>query len=275
MTTSNVRRILVALDASPHSHAALEAAAALAVPLQAELAGIFVLDAELLRMSALPEARETGLTSARRRTLNPETMERALKLQAERARKSLEDIARHHRLATTFQLMRGNVLAELLRAAEQTDLLAMGLMGQMNVTRPRLGSTVRGVTSRAECSVLLLSPGVRKGSAVVAVYGRSANANSALAIASQLAAQRNSPLVVLVCAPEETAAPLREAVAEQLASAGDGSVAETIDPDGFEHLKAALEQHDAGLLVMASDCELIEGHQDQFGTLDVPVLLAR
>jgi len=275
MTTSNVRRILVALDASPHSHAALEAAAALAVPLQAELAGIFVLDAELLRMSALPEARETGLTSARRRTLNPETMERALKLQAERARKSLEDIARHHRLATTFQLMRGNVLAELLRAAEQTDLLAMGLIGQMNVTRPRLGSTVRGVTSQAACSVLLLSPGVRKGSAVVAVYGRSANANSALAIASQLAAQRDSPLVVLVCAPEETAAPLREAVAEQLASAGDGSVAETIDPNGFERLKAALEQHDAGLLVMASDCELIEGHQDQFATLDVPVLLAR
>ena len=275
MTTSHVRRILVALDASPHSHAALEAAAALAVPLQAELAGIFVLDAELLRMSALPEARETGLTSARRRTLNPETMERALKLQAERARKSLEDIARHHRLATTFQLMRGNVLAELLRAAEQTDLLAMGFMGQMNVTRPRLGSTVRGVTSRAACSVLLLSPGVRKGSAVVAVYGRSANANSALAIASQLADQRDSPLVVLVCAPEETAAPLKEAVAEQLASAGDGSVAETIDPNGFERLKAALEQHDAGLLVMASDCELIEGHQDQFGTLDVPVLLAR
>jgi nucleotide-binding universal stress UspA family protein len=275
MTTSHVRRILVALDASPHSHAALEAAAALAVPLQAELAGIFVLDAELLRMSALPEARETGLTSARRRTLNPETMERALKLQAERARKSLEEIARHHRLATTFQLMRGNVLAELLRAAEQTDLLAMGLMGQMNVTRPRLGSTVRGVTSRAACSVLLLSPGVRKGSAVVAVYGRSANANSALAIASQLAAQRDSPLVVLVCAPEETAAPLREAVAEQLASAVDGSVTETIDPNGFERLKAALEQHDAGLLVMASDCEMIEGHQDQFGTLDVPVLLAR
>ena len=61
MSTSDVRRILVALDASPHSHAALEEAAALAKPLQAELAGVFVLDAELLRLSALPVARETRL----------------------------------------------------------------------------------------------------------------------------------------------------------------------------------------------------------------------
>jgi nucleotide-binding universal stress UspA family protein len=275
MTTSYVRRILVALDASPHSHAALEAAAALAGPLQAELAGVFVVDAELLRMSALPVARETGLTSAQRRTLDPESMERALRLQAERARKSLEDTARQHRLEATFRLMRGNVLAELLSAAQETDLLAMGLLGQMNVNPSRLGSTVRGVASGATCSVLLLRPNVRKGSAVIAVYGRSPNAGSALAIASQLAAQRRSPLVVLVCAPEDSADPLKEAVAAHLAESGQEALTQRIDPDQFHGLKSALEDFDAGLLVMASDCELIEGHHDQLTTLDLPVLLAR
>ena len=37
-----IRRILVALDASPHSRAALEAASDLALALKAELIGIFV-----------------------------------------------------------------------------------------------------------------------------------------------------------------------------------------------------------------------------------------
>ncbi len=275
MTAPDVRRILVALDASPHSHAALIEAAALAESLQAELAGIFVLDAELLRLSALPVARETGLTSAQRRRLDPETMERALRLQADRARKSLEDIARKHRLASTFQLLRGNVLAELLRATEETDLLAMGLMGQLNVTRARLGSTARGITSRASCSVLLLGPDVRRGSAVVAVYGRSANASSALSIAARLAAQRNSPLVVLLCTPEASATSLDETVRGQLALSGGEVVTEVISPEGFDTLKTMLSRHDGGLLVMANDCELIEGRHEQLGTLDVPVLLAR
>ena len=149
MSTSHLRRILVALDASPHSNAALEAAAALAGPLQAELAGVFVVDAELLRLSALPAARETGLTSAQRRTLDPESMERALRLQAERARKSLEDIARQHRLEATFRLMRGNVLAELLSAARETDLLAMGLLERAGALGANQGATGRRTIEQA------------------------------------------------------------------------------------------------------------------------------
>lgn len=275
MTSANVRRILVALDASAHSQAALEEAATLATRLQAELAGIFVLDSELLRLSALPLASETGLTSAQHRTLNPESMERALRMQADRARRSLEAVARRHHLTATFQLLRGNVITELLRAAEKTDLLALGMIGQMNVTRPRLGSTVKGISSRASCSVLLLRPDVRKGSSVVAVYGRSQHADSALTLAAELAAQRGSELVVLLCAPEESAGSLKDRVSEQLAPTGAESIIESIGIDGFDRLKEMLQRYDSGLLVLASDCELIEGHENAFASLDVPVLLAR
>ena len=276
MSTSRVRRILVALDASPHSHAALQEAAALAAPLQAELAGVFVLDSELLRFSALPVAKETGLTSAQRRTLDPESMERALRLQAERARKSLEDTARQHRLEATFRLMRGNVLVELLRAAEETDLLAMGLMGQMNLNRSRMGSTVRGVASRAACSVLLLSPDVRKGSAVVAIYDRSPQADTSAG--DRQPAGSPTPLSTgrtAFAGRKDSAGSLEEAVAAQLAESGQKPLTQAVEPGQFDDLKAALKEHDAGLLVMASDCELIEGHQDQLALLDVPVLLAR
>ena len=44
-----IRRILVALDTSPHSQAAMEAAIELAARFEAELAGMFVEDVNLLR----------------------------------------------------------------------------------------------------------------------------------------------------------------------------------------------------------------------------------
>lgn len=271
----NVRRILVALDASPHSHAALEEAAALAAPLDAELSGIFVQDSELLRYSTLPAAKETGFPSAQRRPLNPESMERALKLQADRARKALEDAAGRHRLQASFRLMRGNVLAELLRAAKETDLLAMGALGQMHSTRRRIGSTARGIAARAECSVLLLSPRPREGKAVVAVYGQSAHASRALALAWHLSSRRNADLIVLLCGPDDVLENLESKARAQLEGARLEPVFETIGPDEFPSLTKVLARHDGGLLVLASDCELIEGRHDVLCTFDVPVLLAR
>jgi nucleotide-binding universal stress UspA family protein len=275
MKTSEVRRILVALDASPHSDAALQEAAALAGPLHAELAGVFVLDNDLLRLSALPAASETGLTSAHRRALNPQSMERSLKLQASRARQMLEAVARSHRLEASFQLLQGNVLAEILKATKDTDLLAMGAVGQMSVTQQRIGSTVRGVTAAARCSVLLLSPGTRRGNAVVAVYGASTHAGRALELARQLASRRGVDLIVLIDAPQDTAASLEVAARAQLEKSDSAARFEAIGTGGLAALKMAVQRLDGGLLVMASDCRLIEGRQDELCSLEVPVLLAR
>jgi nucleotide-binding universal stress UspA family protein len=273
MTSRQVRRILVALDASPHSQAALEEAAALAASLEAELTGIFVLDTELLRFSALPTARETGLTTTRRRSLDPTSMERSLRLQAKHARAALENIARHHRLQTRFRLIRGNVLAELLQAAAETDLMALGAMGHMGVTGRRLGSTVRALASQASCSVLLLTPDVRKGSAVMTVFGQSADAELTLDMAAQLAARREAGLVVLLCGPEDARQSLQDRAAAYLEAAGLRATFHTIA--GFEDLNRLVKQHDCGLLVLGCQCELIEGNDEALGDLDAPVLLVR
>ena len=270
----DVRRILVALDASPPSHVALEEAARLAARLHAELTGIFVMDTELLRLSALPAAHETGLTSARRRPLDPASMERALKLQAEQARTALETIAKQHRLQSSFRLLRGNVLAELLEAAAQTDLMALGAMGHMGVTGRLLGSTVRGITARASCSVLLTRE-ARKGQAVVAIFGQSSNADTALELAVAVSAGREADLVVVLCGREEELPALRQRAAEELMKAGAKAVFETIAPERFDDLNAIMERRDGGLLVIGRDCELIEGREDQLGDLVSPLLLAR
>ena len=57
-------RILVALDASPYSHAAIEVATILAADLRAELQALFIEDIDLLRLAALPFTREVDETSA-------------------------------------------------------------------------------------------------------------------------------------------------------------------------------------------------------------------
>jgi len=52
--TLKIRRVLVAMDASPHSRAALEAAIELASHFEAELRGLFVEDINMLRAVGLP-----------------------------------------------------------------------------------------------------------------------------------------------------------------------------------------------------------------------------
>lgn len=60
-----IRRVLVALDASPGSVVAAAAAARMAAALEAELEGLFVEDHDLLRLSRSSQARQVGfLTGA-------------------------------------------------------------------------------------------------------------------------------------------------------------------------------------------------------------------
>lgn len=265
-----IRRILVALDESPHSRAALEAAAELAAGLQAELMGMFVLDADLLRLSGLPLGRETGLTSARRRALDPVSMERALRTQAETARRTLEAIALRHRVQSSFLLGRGSVSGELIEAASRADIVAMGMIGHMGLAGQHLGSTARQIRTRSTCSLLLLAPGPRPGNRVVAVTTGTAASDRGLDLAMELAHRRGAELVVLPCSDDP-------ALAEQLAAAAaKRGVAVQIGPapTGFESLAAAVRACGGGLLVIGQDCDLIAGHDAELDRLGCPVLLA-
>ena len=70
-----VRRILVALNAVSDSHAAIERAAAMAADHEAELAGLFVEDLDLLRLCELP-GHEVVLATGAARPTDRREMER-------------------------------------------------------------------------------------------------------------------------------------------------------------------------------------------------------
>lgn len=123
------RRIVVLLDAAAPGQAALEAAAARAAELEAELLAVFVQDVDLLHLAALPFAREIGFPSATRRELDARVMERKLNQIADEARRSIAEIAKRVPLQWSFQVARGTLSAQTLAAAAEADLVIEALHG--------------------------------------------------------------------------------------------------------------------------------------------------
>ncbi len=193
-----IQRILVALDASDHSLAALEAAAELASSLEAELHGLFVEDINLLRIAGLPMARELQFPFARHAHMDPGTMRRQLRAQARQARKAISSTCRQRKIEWTFQVARGSVPSEVLEAATRADLLCVGKASRPVMQRQRTGSTARAAATKARHSVLLISQGAQIQSPVVIPHDGSPHADRALPLACRLAKVTGGFLSILI-----------------------------------------------------------------------------
>jgi len=185
-----VQRILVALDASYHSLAALEAAAELAASLGAELSGLFVEDVNLLRLASSPVAREVRYPFVSAGRMDRAGMERGLRAQAVQARRALAAACEPRRIKWSFRVTRGEVAGEVLAAASEADLLTLGRASRPLIRQVRLGSTARAATAQDRCSVLLLRRDMRIAPPVVVVYDGSPTARKALAWAARLAQRK-------------------------------------------------------------------------------------
>ncbi|HEY89989.1 MAG TPA: universal stress protein [Thermoflexia bacterium] len=181
-----IRRILVALDASPHSRAALEAAAELAARFHAVLRGLFVEDVRLLQLAQLPSSQEIGYFSASRRQLDTTQIERQLRVQAKRARRAFALTVKQMQVASEFHVTRGVVAAEVLAAVEDADLLVLGRAGWSRVLIKQLGSTARSALAAAPNLMLIAPAGGRLGPPVQVLYDGSPAAEKSLLLAETL-----------------------------------------------------------------------------------------
>ncbi|MCS7222474.1 MAG: universal stress protein [Anaerolineae bacterium] len=194
----DIRRILVALDASPHSLAALEAAVELAAMLRAELLGLFVEDINLLRLGELSLAREVYAHSATASPIDSQHVERQLRTQAERARQALAERAERAQVRWAFRVTRGAVASEVLAAAAEADLITLGKVGWSVIGRRRLGATAQAIVSNASAPALISRQGARLGRSLLAVYDGSPAAQRALIMATNLARDPERSLTVLI-----------------------------------------------------------------------------
>ncbi len=194
------RRILVALDASPHSLAALDAAVEMSVNLKAELIGLFVEDINLLRLSGMPFAQVMGHYSASQRKLNTGQLERQFRTQADWARRALVQAAQAVSLDWSFKVVRGSIPGELIAATKEADLIILGQKGWSDLHR--VGSTAQTVMTQAETITLILREGSRLGNSVMTVFDGSKSADEALEVAGDLIRQGQGRLVVLIIAAD-------------------------------------------------------------------------
>jgi len=252
-TAPHIRRILVALDASPSSQAALDAAVSLAERMKAELFGLFVEDADLLRAAESPYARQILYPSAQEAPLSRGNVERTLKAQAEQAHSSLRSAAQRAHLQYSFRSVRGQVSAELLAAAGETDLVALGKLGWSLGAPLRLGSTALQLAA-STLSVLLLSE--RRAPAalhLLAYYDASPEARQALTWAAQLAAADSGSLTVLLATPDAARA---QAMQHEVAAILKGTKLNIqfrrADPASRTEMLRVLRETENGMFVMGS-----------------------
>lgn len=249
-----IRRILVALDGSSASLAALDTAAELARTLDAELRGVYVEESDLLQLAEIaPLAREVDALSARVRPLEARRLRREVRVQSRRVRRRFERRVRAVEVRWSFERVRGTVPAELRRAAaSEADLLVVGLRGR---SRGRgAGSTVRALLRQAVLPLMVLPRGARMGGRVyVAVRDPEAD-RRALDVASAVAAG-GAPLHALLVAEGE-AAPGRPA-AETAALRG---ALERVLPEGraFDVRSVlAPTARDLGRLLVREPCGIL------------------
>lgn len=267
-----IRRILVALDASSHSLAALGNAVDLATRVEAELLGLFVEDANLLQLAALPFAREVGGAAGDARPLDAAAMERSLKAQAERSRLALAAAAAPARLRWSFRVVRGEVAAEVVAASFDADLVCIGKMGRQPSGGGKLGPVARTVSAGSPRPVLLAKAAISPRHGVGALFGDTPAAERALWVAVRLA-RDGGGLSVLIPAPDgATGQRLEDQARRLLSSRGIAAHYRWLDSANAEHL-ARLMRHDGDALLIAdADNPLVPALLEE---MDCPVLLVR
>lgn len=148
-------RIVIGLDTSFVARETLSLAARLAASVDARLKGVFVEDDNLIALASLPFAREVSF-SGDVRSLDPERMLRAMKAQAESARRMLARIAAEAHVDWSFDVRRGRPLASLAEGASTDDTLVIRSPGE---AAREVGRAVRAATREARADVLLVSRG--------------------------------------------------------------------------------------------------------------------
>jgi len=271
-----LRRILVALDASHHSLAALEAAAELAASLEAELQGLFVEDINLLRVAGLPVAQEVPYPFVTAARLDRARMERELRAQAAQAHQALATVCEQRQVKWSFRVVRGEVAPEVLAAALEADLLSLGKASRPLTRRVRLGSTARAAAAQAPHSVLLLQRHASIRPPVVVTYDGSLIARQALAMAAHLAQKKGGCLTMLILADTPGAARQLQAQASEWLR-GRALVVRyrRLAGAGVATLTHEVHAEKSGVLVLSSTILHPDVLQTLLDEVDCPVLLVR
>lgn len=253
-----IRKILVAIDTSKHSQAALEAAAALARTMEANIQGIFVRDEVWNRVSRLPSISAINTLTGQISPFEDETMEERIRLLENRLREKLENISRRHKITHSWRSTFGKVEEAILDAAKEADLITIGLKG-VSARRKILGSSARRIIKLADKPILILKEGLRLGSTITAVYDGSKESKKGIEMALDMTERNESTLTILVVNSHSESLERRNRKLDNLLRGTTvfAEIERLDKPDAGRFLNSVNEQ-ESGLLIVPKDQPLLK-----------------
>ncbi|MBE0409527.1 MAG: universal stress protein [Anaerolineales bacterium] len=205
-----VKRILVALDASPQSLAALRVATDLAARLDAELIGIFIEDINLVQLARLPFTRQISIATGTLLQMDSSLVERELRSQARWALNNMALLADKLKFKWSFRVVRGAISPQLQAAAAEADITILGKTGWSG--RRLLGSTAQNLVNKAPCTSLILQNPIHFGAPVIVLYDGTQTGKRALESVDLIISPETQLIVVLLAGDAEEARQFRREV---------------------------------------------------------------
>jgi nucleotide-binding universal stress UspA family protein len=218
------REILVAVDTSSHSRAALEAAASLAKISKAHLNGIFVEEENWSHVGQLPPASAINAITGQSESLEKDVLQQQVQQLAARLQREIERISRRNEIRHTWKAVRGRVAEEILKAAEDADLITIGRRGRSFIQKSKLGSTTREIIRKADKPILILKEGLVLGRTITVVYNGTPQSQNGLKMALNIARENEWELAVLVTDGSKSEGSDRDKTAEKMVENADISV---------------------------------------------------
>jgi nucleotide-binding universal stress UspA family protein len=277
--TLTIRRILVAVDASRDSRAALRAAVQMAARFHAELEGLYVEDLNVLRAARIPFAKEFGHYTGDRRLINPSAIERDMRARVRQMRRLFQMLTEQEAVHGSFHVARGMVPSEIRSAAAGADVLIVGRMGWAQTDVERMGEPVESACSDTAPRVTaVLRDGAVLAPPVVAVYDGTEKGSKGLRVGAALVDEMWGPLqILLVPVPGTSLERLKERANACLHAIPVMRQYRMLTSLRLPWLVHVLRDTAAGTLVLPGDAEVLqEGRiSDLLARIDIPVLLVR
>jgi nucleotide-binding universal stress UspA family protein len=270
-----LRRILVAIDTSGHSRAALEAAATLARITEAQIHGLFVQEEQWSHIGQLPSLSAINELTGHSQTLEEGNLKQQIDLLKQRLHRQLRTVSRQHQINHSWKTARGKVAEEILEAAKEADLITIGRRGRSVLRKRELGSTARAIIRKADKPVLILKKGLELGQTITIVYNASPESQKGLRLALSIAQKNESKLWVLVM-DENNGAGQRDKAVEKMVEEASVPVNVTMfqKPNVGQFLNVVNYQQ-SGLLVIPKSQSFLQGDALEITVehIQCPVLL--
>jgi len=274
----NINRILVALDASAVNRSILQAAATLAVNLDAKINALFIEDINLFRLAELPFAREIVYGSDTGREMNVANMERSVHMQTSRLRQLVETIAQQSQVNISFDVKRGDIATAICNASKQTDLLIFGKNTQLIKQSLKVGTIAKTLLSSTHCNLMVLQHGAIIERPVVVAFDGSEVSQYAASLASRLAQQDHNALIVLFPAVDDYRyQQLYKQLMEKLNDAALQINAVRLTGNTVAQILQVIKQQNVRILLLESGRTFLTNDQTQELVIqaDIPIILLR